>query len=209
MVVAIIESKYDYRYYLEADKIALKIPMEPIKYLKHYLINDIWRYERLLRKVEYFNNCKKIILWKPYVFYLRYKLLRKGIGIGFEIPLNVFGPGLSIAHHGLLIVNGNSKIGRNCRIHNGVHIGTEAGFTDHCPKIGDNVFIGPGAQIFGEITIADGIAIGANAVVNKSFLESDITIAGTPAKKISDKGSKQIYIRATDILDRRLTGQKP
>ena len=38
--------------------------------------------------------------------------------------------------------------------------------------------------------IANGIAIGANAVVCKDFFEEDITIAGVPAKQISNKGSK-------------------
>ena len=42
----------------------------------------------------------------------------------------------------------------------------------------------------GGATIADGIAIGAGAVVNKSFAEKDITIAGVPARKISNNGRK-------------------
>ena len=35
--------------------------------------------------------------------------------------------------------------------------------------IGDNVYIGPGAVLYGPIAIADNIAIGANSVVNTSF----------------------------------------
>lgn len=54
--------------------------------------------------------------------------------------------------------------------------------------IGKHVYIGPGAKIFGDIYIADDIAIGANAVVNKSFTTPGITVAGVPAKIISDKG---------------------
>jgi serine O-acetyltransferase len=57
--------------------------------------------------------------------------------------------------------------------------------------------------IDGEIEIADGIAIGANSYVNKSFKEPDITIAGCPAKKVSDKGSKNCWFRATEILRER------
>lgn len=52
------------------------------------------------------------------------------------------------------------------------------------PIIGDNVYIGPGAVLFGEITIADGCYIGANAVVNKSFTEPNSVIVGIPAKTI-------------------------
>lgn len=58
--------------------------------------------------------------------------------------------------------------------------------------MGNNVYIGPGAKLFGRIEIADGIAIGANAVVNKSFLENNISIAGIPAKKIGNMGTRGI-----------------
>ncbi|MDM7919729.1 MAG: hypothetical protein QUS12_11250 [Methanosarcina sp.] len=56
--------------------------------------------------------------------------------------------------------------------------------------MGNNVYIGPGAKIFGDIEIADGIAIGANSVVNKSFTEPNIGIAWIPARKINNKGSE-------------------
>ena len=125
--------------------------------------------------------------------------------LGFTISPNVFGPGLSIGHPGTLTVNGVAKVGKNCRIHTCVFIATKAGFSDKVPKIGDNVYIGPGAKIFGPIVIADNIAIGANSVVNKSFLEPGVTIAGIPARKISDKGSEGLVIKATDILDLHLS----
>lgn len=48
--------------------------------------------------------------------------------------------------------------------------------------------IGVGAVVLGDIELADNIAVGANAVVNKSFEEADIAIAGIPAKKISNNG---------------------
>jgi serine O-acetyltransferase len=102
-----------------------------------------------------------------------------------------------------LIINNATKVGANCRIHNNVVIGTEAGRSDQCPTIGDNVFIAPGAVIFGNIRIADDIAIGANSVVNRDFLDKGITIAGVPAKKISDKGSQGTLKRATEIIGQR------
>ncbi len=120
--------------------------------------------------------------------------------LGFTIPLNVFGPGLSIAHRGTIVVNTATRVGANCRLHACVNIGTKAGYEDVAPKIGDNVYIGPGAKIFGEIEIANGIAIGANAVVNRSFLEPNVSIAGVPAKKISDKGSEGMLVKATERM---------
>lgn len=91
----------------------------------------------------------------------------------------MFGPGLSLPHRGNIIVNPNTKIGENCRIHVGVNIGAHKG---KAPKIGDSVYIGPGAMIFGDVTFADNISIGANATVNKSFYESNVVVAGTSAK---------------------------
>lgn len=48
--------------------------------------------------------------------------------------------------------------------------------------------VGVGAIILGDVTIADGVAIGANAVVNKSVTEENIAVAGVSAKKISNNG---------------------
>ena len=79
-------------------------------------------------------------------------------------------------------------IGKNCRIQDGVTIGATNGSTC-APQIGNNVFIGSGAKIIGDIRIADDVAIGAQALVVKSILESGITVGGIPAKKISNNDS--------------------
>ena len=76
----------------------------------------------------------------------------------------------------------------NCRIHEGVTIGSTSG-SKQAAIIGNNVFIGSGAKIIGAITIADDVAIGANAVVVKDILEPGTTWAGNPARKISDRNS--------------------
>ena len=47
----------------------------------------------------------------------------------------------------------------------------------------------PRDKWLGGVTLGDRIAVGANAVVNKSFLEPDITVAGAPARKIADHGA--------------------
>ena len=52
------------------------------------------------------------------------------------------------------------------------------------PLIGNYVWIGPGAKLFGKIVIADYCTIGANAVVNKNFDIPHSVIAGCPAKVI-------------------------
>ncbi|MEL4305933.1 serine acetyltransferase [Methanococcoides sp. LMO-2] len=185
-----IKTKQDYHSYLEADKVALgRTGKRP------FFADDIWKFERLLRKVEYYHNCKKFIFWKPYVLFLKWRYYAMSVKLGFTIPKNVFGPGLSIAHVGTIVVNTNARVGSNCRIHTCVNIGTKAGYSNLAPRIGNNVYIGPGAKLFGDIEIADGIAIGANSVVNKSFLGTNISIAGVPARKISDKGSEDLLVK--------------
>lgn len=128
-----------------------------------------------LRKCEYYTN-------RGGLFQYLYKLKLKSIENKFNvrIPINVFDIGLQIPHLGPIVVHPRACIGKNCRIHVGVNIGAEK---DLVPIIGDDCYIGPGAKIFGGITIGDRCKVGANAVVNKSF-GSDQTIVGVPGHSI-------------------------
>lgn len=120
------------------------------------------------------------------------------IKLGFSIPFNTCDYGLGIVHYGLIVINGDARLGKNTRIHCGVNIGASAGFKakgdtkSYAPTIGDNCYIGPGAKLFGPITIGNNCVVGANAVVNKSFLEDGSVIVGIPAKKISNSGSENL-----------------
>ena len=90
-------------------------------------------------------------------------------------------------HLGSILTNSRVKVGENCTIHINTALvaqGTNSGV----PTLGNNIVIGVGVTILGDVRIANGIAIGANAVVNKSFIEENIAIAGCPAKKISNNG---------------------
>jgi serine O-acetyltransferase len=196
-----IQSKEDYMFYLEADRIGLTIEHKRPKIIG----DDVWKFQRLLRKVEYYTNCKKDIFSKIFVSYLNYRLYKQSIRLGFWIPVNVFGPGLSIGFYsGPIVVNYKSTIGENCRISQGVTIGGGADLEHKGPTIGNNVFIGPGAVIIGPLKIGDNIAIGANSFVNKSFTEKGITIAGVPAKKVADK-HVELAVSATEILRKHLS----
>jgi serine O-acetyltransferase len=180
-----IQSKKIYKDYLKSDAIALGINNRGFQnYIKNvFFPNYIWAFQKTLRALEYQHNCKNKGLNKLYYFYLKYKFRKISVKLGFSIPINVFGPGLSIVHYGTIVVNSAAKVGKNCRIHACVNIGASGGEKE-APQIGDNVYIGPGAKIYGNIKIANNVAIGANAVVNKTFLEENRAIAGVPAKVI-------------------------
>lgn len=178
-----IKTKNDYKYYIYCDKIALG------KEGKHPKLfgDEIWKFEILLRRLEYLKNCPN--LFNKIIFlFLYYKFHKLSLKLGFSIPLNVFGPGLAIVHYGTIIVNQNASVGKNCRLHACTTIGATNG-KSKAPIIGDNVYIGSGAKVIGDIRIGNNIAIGANSVVNKSFEEDNITIAGIPAKQISKNNS--------------------
>ena len=190
-----IRNKTDLIYYLECDRIALQKESKKPRF-KHDII---WSYQILLRKCEYYQNVKKGMFWRLISKFLKYRFVLLSHKLGLSIPFNVFGPGMAIVHYGCTVVNHHAKIGENCRIHEGVTIGTNA-FSDKAPKIGNNVYIASGAKIIGDITIADGVCIGANAVVVKDIIEPNITVGGIPAKKISNKNSDDYIIKATSII---------
>ena len=182
-----IKSRKDYREYVKEDRKALnrvnrRFPLT--------LFDLPLRYQLALRRAEYYNNCWTHKWQKPIVlfFKLRHRII--GNKCGYSIPLNTCGKGLNLAHLGTVVISAGAKIGEYCRIHVGVNIGTAAGQGVAAPTIGNRVYIAPGAKLFGPIEVADDIAIGANAVVNKSFQTPGVTIAGIPAKEISNKGSK-------------------
>ncbi len=190
-----IESREDYLLFLEADKYALGLNTDSFKekikrfFFPHY----VWNFQKTLRKAEYYKNCKRGLLSKIIFACTMKRYYMLSVKLGFDIPLNTFGPGLSIPHHGTIVVNHNAKIGANCRLHVCTNIGASAGI-DKAPTIGDNCYIGPGAKIYGDISIADNTIIAANAAVGRSFEESGISIAGVPAKKIGEFDAKKVIL---------------
>ncbi|KZE38880.1 serine acetyltransferase [Bhargavaea cecembensis] len=170
-----IKNKEDYRFFLCADLASLNKK----KFERHHKYSHpILQFQRNLRRIEYYQNCRKDVTSQLYLKILKLRFIKESVHLGFTIPPNVFDAGLSIAHYGSIVVNGNAKVGKNCRIHSAVNIAGSA-------RIGDNVYIGPGVKIFGDVIIGDNVTIGANSVVNKD-VPDNVTVAGVPAKIIKD-----------------------
>ena len=178
-----IKTKSDLKMYLLQDKEKLGYSANN----KPKVFGDeIWKFQISLRSLEFYSNNNDGLLNRIYKAYWKMKHHYLGIKLGFTIPPNVFGPGLNIHHYGLIVVNAHAKVGKNCNIQQGVNIGQNIG-KDDVPTIGDDVYIGPGAKIFGKITIANGCAIGANSVVNKTIDEENVTVVGVPARVIGKR----------------------
>jgi serine O-acetyltransferase len=155
--------------------------------LIHVFVPDLtMNYLVYLRKAEFYYNCRNSgFLYKLLALYYKYRLHNLGIKLGYSIPINVFGEGLSLPHIGTIVISGKARIGKNCRLHVGVNIGASAG-NPNAPTIGDNVYIGPGAILFGDIVIADNVTVGANATVNSSCEQQSVVLAGSPAKIVKE-----------------------
>lgn len=184
-----IQTKEDLKYYLEEDRKAYhKEKLTGLKaYIRDIVFHDYnYEYIKNLRKWEYQLNSGGGL---QYFYAWRCERIQSKCGI--DLQPNVVGPGIHIVH-GKVVINAFSKIGCNCKILSDVTIGI-SGKKDQgdAPVIGNNVYIGTGAKIIGKVVIADDVVIGANTVVTKSILEAGITVAGIPAKKISDTGSEE------------------
>ena len=98
---------------------------------------------------------------------------------GLDIPSSVqIGPGLYIPHPVGNVVMAR-RIGANLSLIGSNTIGMRN--THAFPVLGDNVFMGAGARVLGDIVIGDNVNIGANAVVIQD-LPSNCTAEGVPAK---------------------------
>lgn len=127
------------------------------------------------------------VVRKP--FSLAYKILYKAVQIatGIELPCEVpVGKNFRIDHFGGIVISGYARFGDNCVIRNGVTIGLRNIHEKAAPAIGDNVDIGTGAKILGNITIGNNVHIGANAVVISSVPDNSIAV-GIPARIIHRK----------------------
>lgn len=94
-------------------------------------------------------------------------------------PNTIIGKGVRFPHLIGIVISKNAIIGNYCTIFHGVTIGAIElqGITDRAPRIGNNVYIGAGAKILGDISIGDNVKIGANAVVTKD-IPSNVTVVG-------------------------------
>ena len=75
------------------------------------------------------------------------------------------------------MISGGTIIGKNVTIMHQVTIGENVTGKDGSPTIGNNVFIGAGAKIIGDVHIGDNVKIGANAVVTKD-VSDNCTVIG-------------------------------
>jgi serine O-acetyltransferase len=163
------------------------------------MINPGFKYTFWMRTCNYLSRHRflKILFFIPSRLVLDHYQYKYGISISYR---TVIGSGIYISHFGGIVINSNAVLGKNCNLSHEVTIGqANRGRKKGCPILGDNIFIGPGAKIIGNVRIGNNVAIGSNCVVTKD-IEDNAVVVGIPGQVISDQGSEG-YIAYTNYDD--------
>lgn len=180
-----IKTKEDLKRYLEIEK-PFYVSDNKIQRLRSFLMCDIkvelWKYVKALRKCEYYSSQRhrSPFYYLPYYWYLRRRSVL-GLKLGIEINGYVFAEGLVIYHPQGIVVNGDARVGKNCILH-GANVIGNMGEGTNPPVLGDNVRLGAGAKVLGEVNIVDNVQIGAGALVIHSCEEEGALLVGVPAQ---------------------------
>lgn len=122
---------------------------------------------------------------------------------GVEIhPGATIGNSLFIDHGMGVVIGETAVIGDNVTLYQGVTLGgTGKEKGKRHPTVGDNVVIGTGAKVLGNIVIGDNSYIGANAVVIKD-VPPNSTVVGVPGRITKQDGKKiDISLDHIHVLD--------
>ena len=72
-------------------------------------------------------------------------------------------------------------MGANCTLSQEVTLGTSAGGREGAPVVGDNVYLGAGAKVIGQVRVGDGANVAANSLV-VTDVPDGATVMGVPAR---------------------------
>ncbi len=168
-----IESRADFQRFVEMDLEPRGLTRLPWLYQIRF---PIIHYMMLLRRCEYHAATARSKPGKLWFKWLNFRRRHLGAKLGFTIGLNTLGPGAYILHWGRVVISGKARIGKFARINPGVSITRN-------PRIGDNVYFGPGCFVSGDITVESDAQIGANSVVTKDVRKGAV-VMGNPARVV-------------------------
>lgn len=160
---------------------------------RYYNLNEISRISipfLILNAFICFHHCLAWSFWfrlcqSKTIFPLQFlaKVMKRHLSnkYGILIPSStIIGPGLYLGHGIGIVINGKTKIGKNCNISQFLTIGSNKGTP---ATIGDNVYIGPGVCIVEDVKIGNNVKIGAGTVVIHDVPDNATTV-GNPNRII-------------------------
>jgi serine O-acetyltransferase len=129
-------------------------------------------------------------LWKrrvPLLPRMLSEAVHRATGIDIH-PGATIGPGFFIDHGTGVVIGGTAIVGRDVTIYQGVTLGgTSLQRKKRHPTLCDNVTVGSGAAVLGDITIGENVKIGANSVVVKD-VPPNSTVVGIPGRVVLQDG---------------------
>lgn len=163
----------------------LIVPLAKVYFFIKY--KNIWKIKEAINGVQQQSLTFKILL----AVYEEY-LAKQGSWIGHTAQFM----GIPCLPHGLagIFISAEAQLGSNVVIFQQVTIGSNTLKDSRnigAPKIGDNVYIGSGAKIIGNINIGNNCRIGANAVVYKDLPPNSVAVSSStriiPKHKLNNK----------------------
>ena len=125
-----------------------------------------------------------------------FRLTRNSHLVDLSIDCDI-GGGLYLGHPHCITINPSARIGQNVNIHKGVTIGQEnRGARKGVPTIGNNVWIGINATIFGNIIIGDDVLLAPNTYVNCN-IPSHCVVLGNPCQIKPNAHATEGYVNRT------------
>lgn len=106
-----------------------------------------------------------------------------------------------------IFVSEGAKIGKNCVIFHQVTIGSNTipgSPGQGCPTIGDNVYIGCGAKIIGNVKIGNNVRIGANCVVTRDVPDNATVVLEKPRVILRDAPQENRFISFAELTEKTM-----
>ena len=129
----------------------------------------------------YKEGAPAFVRWPGKIIYpLIYKFIEAFMQMRLD-PSSEIGAGFYISHSGGIHIHPDVVIGTNCNLTHNVTIGTSAMGRPGVPQIGNDVYIGTGATIIGDIKVGNGAKIAANTLVMNN-VPAGATVMGVPGR---------------------------
>ena len=145
--------------------------------IQHYNEAKYWKYRSdvLLYRGGIFNK----IIYKVKLLYIKRCDAFNNASLGTHLGFGATFADIPHFPHGLygIVVSHNAMIGKNATIYHQVTIGEGK---DGAPTIGDDVYIGPGAKLIGNIKVGDHVRIGANCVIVDDIPDNATVVVNKP-----------------------------
>ena len=167
---------------------------ELLRLLKSHPDYYAWKYAKRMRITCYYYGRRRNNPYYALMYLLSSRRMNTlGRKLGIECGENVFDEGLVIYHTQGNVINGNARVGKNCRLYGNNCIGND-GIHAACPVIGDDVRICVGAKVIGDVRIANHVTVAAGAVVVESCDTENAVLAGIPARVIGINGQSKRFL---------------